>query len=145
MVPTRYRDWLREEKGGQTLRILNAQILSNIFGLLKVLGLDQNPLPSQPAFKLYGTVGDVFAGGIWMHEDTNWEMHPDGDEALTLVNGRIDIIVETQSGEDRISLHPGESCVVPKGLWHRQIVVEPGCLLFHTYGNTTRHKDRVLN
>ena len=68
-------------------------------------------------------------------ERDEWEMHPDADEFLYLVEGAIDIILRDdfeQTEERRIELRAGRACVVPRGAWHRQIVLAPCKMLFIT-------------
>lgn len=68
-------------------------------------------------------------------ERDEWEMHPSADEFLYLVEGAIDVILRDdpdRADERRIQLRAGGACVVPKGAWHRQIVVTPAKLLFVT-------------
>ena len=84
----------------------------------------------------------MYCGGLRMRRDTDWEMHPDGDETLTLLSGRIDVVLEKPGGNETIPLQPGTSCCVPAGVWHRQIVLEAGELLFITPGDTTRRRKR---
>tara|TARA_B100000902_G_scaffold944_1_gene1242 strand:- start:238 stop:588 length:351 start_codon:yes stop_codon:yes gene_type:complete len=108
--------------------------------LPKRLHLVKASLPSQPLFDLFKIYRGVYYGGIAMHKNTGWEMHPDGDETLTLLSGLIHLVFEEADGERTIVLKPGESEVIPAGIWHRQIVVEPGELLFMTFGDTTKHR-----
>ena len=64
-----------------------------------------------------------------------WEMHPTADEFLYLVEGAIDVILRDdldRAEERRIELRAGGACVVPKGAWHRQIVLAPCKMLFLT-------------
>ena len=68
-------------------------------------------------------------------ERDEWEMHPSEDEFLYLVEGSIDVILRDDpddEAERRIELRAGCACVVPKGAWHRQIVVAPCKMLFVT-------------
>lgn len=58
------------------------------------------------------------------------EMHPEADEQLFLVSGAIDVILEEASGERSLSLETGEAAIVPRGVWHRLVMREPGKLLF---------------
>ena len=74
--------------------------------------------------------------GDWSH----WERHPAGDEILTLLSGEMAIVLQTDAGERRAILRPGETFIVPKGLWHRGIVAVPGRLMFVTPGAGTEHK-----
>ena len=72
----------------------------------------------------------------WDH----WERHPAGDEILTLLSGDMIIVLETDGGEQRAAIRPGETFIVPRGVWHRGIVTAPGRLMFVTPGAGTEHK-----
>ncbi|MGD0394704.1 MAG: cupin domain-containing protein [Acidimicrobiales bacterium] len=64
-----------------------------------------------------------------------WEMHPDQDELLFLVEGAIDVILRKDlelDVEQTIHFEAGEACLVPQGMWHRQVVLSPCKLLFVT-------------
>ena len=69
-----------------------------------------------------------------------WEMHPAGDELLVLLSGAIDIVFETDGGHRTVELREGRSCMVPRGMWHKQIVRTPGRELAITYGKGTQHR-----
>lgn len=58
------------------------------------------------------------------------EMHPEADEVLFLVSGTIDLILDEPDGERIVSIHAGEAAIVPRGMWHRLVMREPGKLLF---------------
>ena len=62
------------------------------------------------------------------------EMHPDADEFLYLVSGRIRVRLELQYGERDTELGPGQSLVVPRRTWHQIYVDEPGQLINVTPG-----------
>ncbi len=71
----------------------------------------------------------------------HWEMHPEGDEMLILQSGRMEILLEDAPGKSRsVPLSAGETCLVPKGVWHTQKVLEPSQLLAITFGRGTRHR-----
>jgi mannose-6-phosphate isomerase-like protein (cupin superfamily) len=76
----------------------------------------------------------------WDH----WERHPAGEEILTLLSGELEIVLETEAGEERAVLKPGQTLVVPAGFWHRGIVRQPGDLLFITPGAGTEHRPVTL-
>jgi mannose-6-phosphate isomerase-like protein (cupin superfamily) len=64
-----------------------------------------------------------------------WEMHPKQDELLYLLEGAIDVFLRVElegSEEDTIQLRQGEACLIPKGMWHRQVVVASCKMLFLT-------------
>ena len=97
-------------------------------------------LPSQPLFHSFGLYRGIYIGGIAMKESTGWEMHPDGDEVLTLLSGQFDIILDEGGAQRVIALTPGKSAIVPQGVWHRMVIHMPGELLFLTPGDATEHR-----
>lgn len=121
------------------IRVL-AHFFSFVTKLFRSVGLMPRGLPPQPLFDLFRIHQGVYCGGIMMSKNTNWEMHVDGDETLTLLSGRIELVLEDGSDEKRITLTPGHSAVIPAGVWHRQIVESSGELLFMTFGDTTVHR-----
>ena len=73
------------------------------------------------------------------------ELHPDGDELLYLLSGRVAVVEddgdELHVGtERREELTAGDAYVVPKGVWHRVDVLEPSELLFITPGPGDGHR-----
>jgi mannose-6-phosphate isomerase-like protein (cupin superfamily) len=68
------------------------------------------------------------------------EMHPRGDEVLHLVTGALDVILEERDGERIERLRGGQTCIVPRGVWHRLVVHEPSDLLFITPAGGTQHR-----
>ena len=97
-------------------------------------------LPSQPLFHSFGLYRGIYIGGVAMKESTGWEMHPDGDEVLTLLSGQFDIVLDEGGVERTIALTPGQGALVPRGVWHRMVIKVPGELLFLTPGDTTEHR-----
>jgi mannose-6-phosphate isomerase-like protein (cupin superfamily) len=69
-----------------------------------------------------------------------WEMHPHGDEVLYLLDGALDAIFDEPAGERVMTLHGGQTCLVPRGVWHRLIVREPTDLMFVTPARGTQHR-----
>jgi mannose-6-phosphate isomerase-like protein (cupin superfamily) len=64
----------------------------------------------------------------------NGEMHPDGDEVLYLISGRVDVVLEEDGAETIVAVAPGQAVVVPRGVWHRVLVREPSQILHITPG-----------
>ena len=62
------------------------------------------------------------------------EMHPDADELLYLLSGRIRLSLELADGDREIGVVAGQAVVVPRGTWHQIHVDEPGQLLNITPG-----------
>jgi mannose-6-phosphate isomerase-like protein (cupin superfamily) len=64
-----------------------------------------------------------------------------GECIVLLLTGAMTVVVERHDGtEDRLELLPGQSCLVPRGLWHRQIVREPSERVFITAGAGTEFR-----
>jgi quercetin dioxygenase-like cupin family protein len=83
--------------------------------------------------RLMGSTGQ---NADWNH----WERHPAGDEILVLLSGELELVLDTERGEERASLKAGQTFIVPKGVWHRGIVKKPGQLMFLTPGSGTEHR-----
>jgi mannose-6-phosphate isomerase-like protein (cupin superfamily) len=58
------------------------------------------------------------------------EVHPRSDELLFLVSGAIDVLLDEPGGERRVALEAGQAAIVPRGVWHRLVMREPGKLVF---------------
>lgn len=69
-----------------------------------------------------------------------WEMHPQGDELIVLLAGRVDMILEEPGGERVVPLTAQVSCVIPRGVWHRSVVHEPSQIMHVTAGKGTQHR-----
>ena len=67
------------------------------------------------------------------------EMHPDGDEILIVISGRVSVTGDS-APDAPIELGPGDACVVPKGEWHKVEVLEPVRLLHMTPGPGGEHR-----
>jgi mannose-6-phosphate isomerase-like protein (cupin superfamily) len=61
------------------------------------------------------------------------EVHPDGDEVLYLISGRVKVVF-LDSDEEDIDVSPGDGLVVPKGTWHRVDIIEPSQIVYLTPG-----------
>ncbi|MEM9620287.1 MAG: cupin domain-containing protein [Pseudomonadota bacterium] len=61
------------------------------------------------------------------------EMHPDGDEVLYVVSGRIRLIYDNAPDLPMV-LAAGDACIIPAGEWHRLEVLEPARLIHVTPG-----------
>lgn len=72
----------------------------------------------------------------WSH----WEVHPNGEEILVQLSGAVELVLEEDGVERVVILRAGQSVVVPRGAWHRMVVLERGTTLFVTYGEGTQHR-----
>lgn len=68
------------------------------------------------------------------------EMHPDADELLFLISGRLTVEVEDQDPPREVELLPGEALVIPRGVFHRVFLAEPSQLLHITPGPGDEHR-----
>lgn len=61
------------------------------------------------------------------------EMHPDGDEILYLVSGKVGVTLETDPVQE-LEMLPGDGLIVPQGVWHRVDILEPSQIVYLTPG-----------
>ena len=67
------------------------------------------------------------------------EMHPDGDEVLFLISGRVRVTLEAESVEE-LEMQAGDGLIVPKGVWHRVDVLEPCQIVYATPGPRSEYR-----
>jgi quercetin dioxygenase-like cupin family protein len=79
-----------------------------------------------------GSVG-VFRAA---RETSPWELHPDDDELLYVVEGEIEITTLGAAGPVTSVISSGEIFVVPRGVWHRQTIARPTVQVWITPGDT---------
>lgn len=82
------------------------------------------------------TVGIITLTGDAPH---NGEMHPDGDEILHVISGRVRVSCDSSPDEDLI-LGAGETCIVPRGEWHKVSLMEEARLMHITPGPNGEHR-----
>ena len=83
------------------------------------------------------TIESSALGGPPMH---NGELHPDADELLYLLSGRIRVRLELEGGDQEAEVRPGQALAIPRDTWHRIIVDEPGQLINVTPGPGGQHR-----
>ena len=69
----------------------------------------------------------------------NGEMHPDGDEIVHVISGKIRVSSDSAPNEDLI-MGPGDTCIVPKGEWHKISLIEESKILHITPGPNGDHR-----
>jgi quercetin dioxygenase-like cupin family protein len=67
------------------------------------------------------------------------ELHPDGDELIYIISGRVSVTGDTEPTQ-LCELGPGDMCIVSKGEWHRVHLLEPTRLLHITPGPNGDHR-----
>lgn len=71
----------------------------------------------------------------------NWEMHPNGDEVVVLLEDRATFVLEIDGRERLVELDKcGAYVVVPRGAWHTARTATPCRMLFITAGEGTQHR-----
>jgi Domain of unknown function (DUF3291) len=70
----------------------------------------------------------------------NWEMHPEGDELVYLLEGHVELLVEEPDGIRQLCMRGRGFAIIPRGAWHTARVHAPSRLLHVTMGAGTRHR-----
>jgi mannose-6-phosphate isomerase-like protein (cupin superfamily) len=114
-----------------------AEISGLVFDIHRDLSVSTRARRPGPPERIDGmTLGIQMIHGDAPHAG---EVHPDGDEILYVVSGRMEVTFDSAPTAP-VVLGPGEGCVVPKGEWHRVHVVEPGVLVNLTPGPRGDHR-----
>jgi mannose-6-phosphate isomerase-like protein (cupin superfamily) len=69
-------------------------------------------------------------------EQADWELHPDTDELLMVLEGSVTVEILTDTDRYLVPLEAGRFVIVPKGHWHRHIEVRDVVEMFFTPGAT---------
>ncbi len=71
-----------------------------------------------------------------------WEMHPDTDELLHVLEGSVRVeVYRPDADNDVVALSAGELVVVPRGYWHRHVDAVDLVEMFHTPGESLHTDD----
>jgi mannose-6-phosphate isomerase-like protein (cupin superfamily) len=70
-----------------------------------------------------------------------WEMHPDTDELLHVLEGSVTVEVYALDGIETVDLTAGQLVVVPRGRWHRHVDAVDLVELFYTPGQSLHSDD----
>jgi len=86
-------------------------------------------------------IDGMTVGILTLTEDAphDGEMHPDGDEILHVISGRIRVTCDSAPGEELV-LGPGDTCIVLHGEWHQVMLIEETRLLHITPGPNGDHR-----
>jgi quercetin dioxygenase-like cupin family protein len=71
-----------------------------------------------------------------------WEMHPDGDEVVLVVDGTMTLHLEVDGEHSSVTLRAGEYAINSPGTWHTADVDDSASALFITAGRGTQHRPR---
>lgn len=116
-----------------------------------VLGPDRTATAKTVTADFYAELDaefDGFAGHLLFarHSFSNawstWEMHPEGDEFVYLLDGDADFVLWVDGGEQVLRVdRPGTYVVVPRGIWHTVRPRQPSTMLFATPGAGTMNAE----
>jgi len=111
--------------------------LTDTISLDHDLSASKVPQRSDPSTPIEG----ITFGVATMSENSphNGERHPDGDEVLYLISGRVRVVFP-DSAVDDIDVKPGDGLVVPKGMWHRVDILEPSQIVYLTPGPNNEYR-----
>jgi mannose-6-phosphate isomerase-like protein (cupin superfamily) len=68
------------------------------------------------------------------------ERHPSGDEIHVCVSGAMAAVLEHDDGEEVIEFSHGQTCLIPRGTWHRLVARQPSRIVSLTFGEGTEHR-----
>ncbi|PRP96929.1 cupin domain-containing protein [Enhygromyxa salina] len=71
-----------------------------------------------------------------------WEVHPNGDELVYIISGKMTLIQDVDGEHRAVELSAGDAAINPPGVWHTARVSEPVTALFITAGEGTLHEVR---
>ena len=116
-----------------TIDLFNSTITIARDGTARVVESRPGPPPQIDGL----TVGAPFMTRAAPHDG---EMHPDGDELLFLVSGKVAVVLEDRDPPRQVELAPGQAIIVPRGVWHRVLLIEPSQIVHITPGPGGEHR-----
>jgi quercetin dioxygenase-like cupin family protein len=72
----------------------------------------------------------------------SWEMHPNGEELVVCVAGRVTLYQELDGDVSVVTLETGQAIVNPAGVWHTADIDSSATALFITAGIGTQVRPR---
>lgn len=96
-------------------------------------------------FRRLADFNDGHVGVFWSEVGgpSPWEMHPECDEMLQVLDGEIEVEVlpqQTSAAALKANVSAGSFVVIPRGCWHRQTIRKRTRELYLTPG-PTEHSD----
>ena len=104
---------------------------SRTVAIMRDLSAETMPAQPDPAIPVDGYTFGV--ASMTENSPHDGEMHPDGDEVLYLIDGKVRVMLETDPIQE-LELNPGDGMIVPKGVWHRVDILEPSRIVYLTPG-----------
>lgn len=120
-------------ESGQLIDLSQSVVAFDRDGIATVITPEPGPPPRVDGY----TVG---APQMTRDAPHNGELHPDGDELLYVVTGRVHLVLEETGGDRTVPLGPGQAFIVPKGTWHKVVLQGPTHLIHMTPGPGGDHR-----
>lgn len=98
---------------------------------LPLLNLNNSPSQAEieSSFFNLGLFDSGFVSlGKWCGK-TPWELHPDGNEFIFILDGKLIVTLLDTDNSQQIIVEKGNSCIVPRNVWHRTQADFPVTLL----------------
>src|SRR5215831_18211530 len=97
--------------------------------------------------RIVGRVNDYDVKIAHTRGDHVWHVHEDTDEFFLVIDGRFDIALREDGGQERtVELHAGDIFVVPRGTEHKPSSPGGSILMFEPSGTLTtgdRHEGDI--
>jgi quercetin dioxygenase-like cupin family protein len=117
-------------------KITPVNVSAEVFDIRRDLSVSTRARKPGPPERIDGmTMGIVSMSGDAPH---GGEVHPDGDEILYVLSGRLRVTGESDA--EAVELGPGDACIVAKGEWHRVAVLEPAQFVHIAPGPNGDHR-----
>jgi quercetin dioxygenase-like cupin family protein len=117
--------------------VRSVEVAGHSFVIDETLAITQHQQRPGPPERLPGmTMGIINIDANAPHDG---EIHPDGDEFLYVISGRLRVISESEPTAPVI-LGPGDACIVHRDEWHKVEMIEPAQLLHLTPGPNGDHR-----
>ena len=88
-------------------------------------------------------IDGMTVGIVTMENDSphGGEVHPDGDEILYVISGKLRVIGDSSTAGP-LEMAAGDACIVKKGEWHKVEVLEKTQVVHITPGPNGNHRPR---
>jgi len=126
--------------------------MPNLDSTFVVLNPDQSAacVPVTPTFyedldqRFDGFKGRTLVATYSFTQDwPTWEIHPQGDEIVALLSGKVELVLDEGGSERVVTLDkPGAFVIVPRGTWHTARISTPTTMPFVTPGEGTLNEAR---